>query len=150
MKSNENATADALNGPQSRALSALLSGSTTGDAAVAADVSASTVWRWRHCNVAFKVALAQGQMDQRQRIQSAIVALAAQAVNVLGEIMNNPGATDTDRRAAAVALLDRLTPISEISTDVQVVGNEMAEVEIAEIRRSHALKLERMTAELSI
>ncbi len=120
-KSNENARNDEqLTQPQTTALASLLGGQTFGEAAAAAGVTPSTLWRWRHENPAFIASLAQHQAEARQRIDTALARLADRAVEALAAVLTDPGTSPADRCRAACAVLDRLPPAPSVKATDEI------------------------------
>jgi transposase len=88
------------------ALSALLSGKTTDQAAAVAGVKPRTIYRWQ-AEPAFRAALDQAAQDMAKDAARALSAGLAQAVNELLKQLADPKLTAADRRHAANSILAR-------------------------------------------
>jgi hypothetical protein len=93
---------------QQTVISRLLTGESVTASCAAAGVHRSAFHRWQSDDPAFVLALNAQRNELNEAIKSGLLALAADAVTVIGEVMrdaNQPGAT---RLKAAAAVLDRL------------------------------------------
>ena len=114
----------ALTRKQESAVSALIAHPTMKDAAQAAGVGETTLWRWLQLPE-FERAYRQ---VRRETVKHAIVKLqsaAGQAVDVLTEIMNDQSAVVFARLAAAKAVLE----ISFKSVEIEDLAARLADLE---------------------
>jgi transposase-like protein len=82
----QNATfSENLSPAQEKALAALLAGQTITDAAKAAEVDRSTIYRWLRdaCRPDFRIALERGRLELRQAVEARLLALANEATDCL-------------------------------------------------------------------
>lgn len=98
---------------QRKAIEALISGSTTEQAAIYAGVQERTVYHWRTQDD-FKAAL---QDAQNHALSSAVIGLSGasiDAVQVLRDIANDTEAPPSTRVSAAKAILDSVIRLKEL------------------------------------
>jgi hypothetical protein len=88
-----------LSKPQLSAIEALAAGKSMNEAAAAADVDRTTLYRWRRDDDAFRAALAGVRNEVREELSTRILALAAKAFTVVD------AALDAGDAKAAIAIL---------------------------------------------
>lgn len=101
---------------KTRAVTALLSSRTIGDAAAAAGVGERTLARWLSSDEAFTRALRQAEDAAIDGAVRRLVGLQAQALDVLQDTLTAPDVTPTVRVRAACAVLDFLLRLRELRT----------------------------------
>jgi len=112
---------------QVQAIKALLETPTIEEAAASIGVNPRTVYRWLN-DQAFKTALSAAERDALNLAGRGLLRLAGDAVQALGELLANPDQDGaTNRRLAAVAVLDQLVKLREIRT----VEQRLADLEAA-------------------
>jgi len=95
-----------LTATQEQVLAMIASGSTAADAARTAGVHRNTVANWLHDD-RFRASLERARADKALFYQDQADAVAAEALNALRAIMNDPATPAAVRVRAAIAMLDR-------------------------------------------
>ncbi len=98
---------------QQRALQALLSASSLGEAARLAGVHRRTLWRWLR-QERFRAALAEAEKEALESLERTLVRLGEKAAATLAAAMDNPKASDAARVRAADVVLSRLLQLREL------------------------------------
>lgn len=99
-------TGQALSRPQEVALEGLLAGMTVTDAAAAAEVSRSSIYRWRNEDYAFQAEWNRLRGEAREALQGRLASLSIKAVEVV------EGAVDSGDLKAAMAILKGIGALS--------------------------------------
>jgi hypothetical protein len=116
---------------QIKAINYLLSGETITDTAQLVGVGRRTLHRWLDDPV-FKAELTAKEAEILETVTRKLLRLAGDAVDTLGEVMNNankPGANW--RRLAAVSILELVLRLREIT----VIEERLARLELANERK---------------
>lgn len=111
----------ALTDAQVLALDALLAGATVADAAAAAGVDRSTLWRWRTEVAAFEAALNAGRAQLREAYQGRLYALADRAVATVEAAVQGG---DVKAALAVLKGLELLARVPIGATDPEVVQRQ--------------------------
>lgn len=85
-------------------------GSTTIEAAKAADVTRETISRWRNHDPEFQLLLAEANAATHKLVHDRITGHAQLAVDTLAKVCRDPEAKGSEKVAAAKAILERMTP----------------------------------------
>ena len=112
---------------QRLALNALIGGATMTDAARAAGVDRSTVYRWLDGVPGFVAELNRGRLEQAQTLRAELRGLATDAVRTLRELVTSDATGEAVRLRAALAVLQAVgadTPEAIGPTAVVDVENE--------------------------
>ena len=120
------AKTDNLKRRQRRAILTLLSEPTIKAAAKAAKIGEKTLHRWLHEDTEFKARLADAEAQCLGQVARVMSSHAIMGVNALLIVLNDPMATNTERTAAARALLQNLPPIRLLGS-VEARLNELME-----------------------
>jgi len=106
----------ALSTNQRRALAALLSTPTVGEAARQAKLGRRTIHRYLS-DATFKAELRRRQAEVVTATVSALSGLSGDAVKTLHQVMGDPAATHSDRRQASVSWLEMVLKVHGVFDD---------------------------------
>lgn len=98
---------------QNRAIAALLSSRTIGDAAKAADVGERTLHTWL-ANPAFRTALVSAEGDAIDTATRRLIGLQDRAINAIHYVLADPNTAPALRLRAAQTVLDYLLKLREL------------------------------------
>ncbi len=93
---------------QQTVISRLLAGESITASCAAAGVHRSSFHRWQSDDPAFVMALNAQRHELNEAIRNGLLALAVDAVGVIGDVMRDPNQPGATRVKAAAAVLDRL------------------------------------------
>ena len=113
MKENGNHTADSLTPKQTRALLALLKHPTLKEAAAAAGVGETTLWRWTQ-EPSFKTAYMDARREAVKQSIAHLQSATGEAVTCLRGVMNSSSASDAAKVSASRAVLELALKAVEI------------------------------------
>jgi len=128
-----------LSSSQCRAISALLSSRTVGDAASQAEVGVRSLHRWLKEDPHFQTALAEAESQAISAASRMLVSLADRAVDVIEETMEDLMAGPAVRLRAAQSTLDYLLRLREVmSLEARVASLERRLAQTGDAGRSKA------------
>ena len=108
-KSQPNTTiATQLSLTQLRVIADLISGASMVDAAEAAGVDRSTIYRWKQDVPAFAEELCRARNEIRDRLQDGYRTLGPQAIEIVAELLRAAGTPPSVRLKAAMEILQRV------------------------------------------
>lgn len=105
MKGNGNQTADLLTAKQARAVLALLEHPTLKNAAAAANVGETTLWRWSQ-TPEFKAAYMDARREAVKQSIAHLQSATGEAVTCLRDVMKSAKASDAAKVSASRAVLE--------------------------------------------
>jgi hypothetical protein len=104
-----------LTAPQARAVVALMTASSIGEAAKSANVGERTLRRWLAEDRRFSAALDQAQRQALDAVVRRLTSLSVAAGSVLARVMTDEGATSASRVRAADIVLGRFVQLRELA-----------------------------------
>jgi transposase len=93
---------------QLRIIADLISGASMVDAAEAAGVDRSTIYRWKQDVPAFAEELCRARNEIRDRLQDGYRTLGPQAIEIVAELLRAAGTPPSVRLKAAMEILQRV------------------------------------------
>lgn len=126
MKGNERQSADSLTPKQTRAMLALLEHPTLKDAAAAANVAESTLYRWLQ-EPAFKAAYMEARREVVKQSIAHLQNATGEAVTCLRDVMKSTTASDAAKVSASRAVLE----LAIKSVEVEDLAERLAVLEKA-------------------
>ncbi len=123
------AATDELTPEQVQVVAMLVAGSSLVDISAQVGVDASTIWRWRNKNAAFKASLNQANQSMLEGITARLIGMAGRACDVLDDAMKNGTPADRiDAAKVALSFVDRvLARLSDakVQTDEGEIKHDM-------------------------